>query len=166
MLTIRNADSEDVPAVFAMLRASAEEQGSLDHLCADEASLREDGFGSERRFQAAIAEVDGKAAGLALYFFVYSTWTSRNGVYLEDLFVWPQFRRKGVARALMQNLAQVAVENGYGRMIWLVLRANPAVRFYESVGANGLAQWMPMQVAGEKLRELATAPGEKASLSG
>ena|SRR5437762_7718966 len=138
-----------------MLRASSEEQGGLDHLCATEDNLREDGFGPEPRFHVAIAEVNGEAAGLALYFFIYSTWTSRNGVYLEDLFVWPQFRRKGVARALMQHLAKVAVDSRCGRMIWLVLRANPAVRFYESVGAAALAEWMPMQITGERLRQLA-----------
>jgi GNAT superfamily N-acetyltransferase len=138
-----------------MLRASSAEQGGLDHLCVTEDNLREDGFGPEPRFHVAIAEVNGEPAGLALYFFIYSTWTSRNGIYLEDLFVWPQFRRQGVARGLMQHLAQVAVENGCGRMIWLVLRTNPALRFYESVGADALGEWMPMQITGERLRELA-----------
>src|SRR5437868_12207271 len=107
-MQIRNASVEDVPAIFAMLRASSEEQGGLDHLCVNEDNLRQDGFGPAPRFQVAIAEVDGKPAGLGLYFIVYSTWTSRNGLYLEDLFVWPQLRRRGVARVLMQNLAQVA----------------------------------------------------------
>jgi GNAT superfamily N-acetyltransferase len=163
---IRPATIVDVQTIFAMLRASSEEQGGLNHLCATEHNLREDGFGPEPRFHVAIAEVNGEPAGLALYFFIYSTWTSRNGVYLEDLFVWPQFRRKGVARALMQHLAHVAVENRCGRMIWMVLRTNPAVRFYESVGADGLVHWMPMQITGERLRELATAPAGEASLSG
>jgi GNAT superfamily N-acetyltransferase len=165
-MLIRAARVVDVPAIYAMLRASAEEQGSPGHLCATEDNLREDGFGPARRFQVAIAEVNGEAAGLALYFFIYSTWTSRNGLYLEDLFVWPQFRRNGVARALMQHLAQAAVENGCGRMIWLVLRQNPAVRFYESVGADAGAEWMPMHITGARLRELAVVPAGKAHLNG
>ena len=154
MSRIRPATIADVPAIYAMLRASAIEQGGLERLCVDEASLREDGFGPSPRFKAAIAEVTGKPAGLALYFFIYSTWTSRNGLYLEDLYVAPEFRRHGVARELMRHLAQVAVENGCRRMIWLVLRSNPAVKFYERVGAEALHDWMPMQIAGDHLKTL------------
>ena len=155
-MTIRPTTIADVPTIYSMLRASAAEQGGLDKLCVGEASLREDGFGAAPRFQVVLAEVNGKAVGLALYFFIYSTWISSNGLYLEDLYVAPEFRRAGVARALMQHLARAAEENGCGRMIWLVLRNNPAVKFYERIGAEAGADWMPMHITGPALKELAS----------
>jgi GNAT superfamily N-acetyltransferase len=154
--TIRDASIDDVPEIFAMLRASAEEQGALDQLCIDEDSLRADGFGLAPRFAAMLAEIDDRPVGLALYFFTYSTWTSRNGLYLEDLYVHPEFRRLGVARAMMRRLAQVAVDHGAGRFVWLVLRDNiPAIRFYESLKASGMPDWLLMRIKSDALRELA-----------
>lgn len=155
-MLIRPAGIGDVPAMYAMLRASADEQSSLDHLCVDEAALREDGFGASKRFDAIIAEADGAAAGLALYFFTYSTWTSRNGLYLEDLFVAPAARRRGVARALMKRLAAIAVEHGCGRLQWVVRRDNIAARrFSESIGAVTLDDWPLMWMTGASLQSLA-----------
>lgn len=140
-----------------MLRASAAEQDSLDHLCVDEQSLRDDGFGPSPRFQALIADVDGTAAGLALYFFTYSTWTSRNGVYLEDLYVSPASRRHGLARSLLKHLASIAVDRGCRRLQWVVRRDNAAaIRFYESLGATELSEWPLMWIAGAALDDLAT----------
>jgi GNAT superfamily N-acetyltransferase len=154
--TIRDARIDDVADMFAMLRASAEEQGGLDQFCVDEDSLRADGFGPAPRFAALLAEIEGRPAGLALYFLTYSTWTSRNGLYLEDLYVRPEFRRYGVARALMQRLAQVAVDHSAGRFVWLVLRDNiPAIRFYESLKASGMPDWLLMRMKSDALRELA-----------
>jgi GNAT superfamily N-acetyltransferase len=156
-VTIRAASVSDVPAIYAMLRESAIEQNGLQHLCVDERSLCDDGFGETPRFWVLVAEEQGKRVGLALYFFTYSTWSSRIGLYLEDLYVSPVFRRRGVARALMQHLARVALENGCNGMIWLVLSDNPAVKLYEQVGAVAMAKWMPMRVLGESLRKLADA---------
>jgi GNAT superfamily N-acetyltransferase len=142
---IRTAVVADVPVLLEMLRATAREQGNEDALCVDTAALREDGFGSAPRFQALIAERDGQPAGIALYFFTYSTWTSRDGLYLEDLYVAPAFRRLGVARDLMRRLEAIAVERGCGRFQWLVLRDNaPAIRFYEAEGAKALPAWQVM----------------------
>jgi GNAT superfamily N-acetyltransferase len=144
-ITIRAARADDVAAMFEMLRASAAEQGHPQDLCVDVASLREDGFGASPRFDALIAEDGGRPAGLALYGFNYSTWTSRNGVYLEDLYVRPESRHAGIARALMVRLHEIAVERGCGRFQWIVQRDNaPAVRFYESLGAKALAEWQLM----------------------
>lgn len=144
-IVIRAAVADDVPALFEMLRATAREQGHEDELCVDVAALREDGFGSTPRFLALVAECDGQPAGMALYFFNYSTWTSRNGLYLEDLYVAPACRRLGVARDLMQRLEEIAVERGCGRLQWLVLRENAgAVRFYEARGATAQPEWQVM----------------------
>lgn len=144
-IVIRAARADDVPAMFEMLVASAAEQGHAQDLCVDVESLREDGFGASPRFQALLAECDGRTAGLALYFFTYSTWTSRNGLYLEDLYARPECRRLGVARALMERLRAIAVAQGCGRFEWVVQRDNAAaIRFYESLGAMALSSWRLM----------------------
>jgi GNAT superfamily N-acetyltransferase len=152
-IVIRAAEAADVPVLFEMLQATAREQGNEDELCVDEAALREDGFGQTARFLALIAECDGQPAGIALCFFNYSTWTSRNGLYLEDLYVAPAFRRLGVAGELMRRLEAIAVERGCGRLQWLVLRENAgAIRFYEALGARALPEWQVMlkRLAGDQ----------------
>ena len=153
--SVRPATSGDVPDIYVMLRASAREQHGEESLCATKENLIRDGFGDSPRFHVLIAEQDGKAVGLALYFFIYSTWTSRNGLYLEDLYVKPEYRKQGVAQALMQELAHVAKQNGCGRMMWLVLRQNPAVKFYRRLGAAALEDWMPMQMKTAEIEALA-----------
>src|SRR5215469_6330239 len=153
-MNVRCAIFEDVAEIHSMLRASASEQGSVESLCATEENLIDDGFRREPKFQVLIAEQNGEAMGLALYFFIYSTWTSRNGLYLEDLYVRPEFRKQGIARELMRHLARVAKENHCGRMIWLVLRDNPAVKFYRRLGAAALEEWMPMQMKSAEIEAL------------
>ena len=135
--------------MLAMLRDSAAAQGSPDALIVTESNLLEDGFSPDPRFHCVIAEADGRAAGMALYFFTYSTWVSRSGLYLEDLYVVPEFRRAGVATALLQHLEAIAREKGCGRMQWVVHRANTsAIRLYQSFGAVTLDEWLLM---GKKL---------------
>ena len=144
-ITIRPGRADDAPLVFEMLRATAREQGNEHELCVDLAAVREDGFGTAPRFQTLIAESGGRAAGLAVYFFNYSTWISRNGLYLEDLFVRPEFRRQGVAKALMARLQAIAADHECGRIQWVVLRDNAAaVKLYESLGARALPEWQLM----------------------
>ena len=145
MTTIRPAQPADVPLLYEMLRASAADQGSPESLVVTEADLLEDGFGPAQRFRCMVAEVDGTPAGLALYFFNYSTWVSRIGLYLEDLYVAPGFRRSGVARALLDHLAGIAKEAGCRRMQWLVHRDNEsAKRLYDAFGAHALPDWILM----------------------
>src|SRR5947209_11206311 len=117
-ITLRAAVRDDAPIVLDMLRATSAEQGNEHELCVDLQAVLDDGFGSSPRFNALIAECDGHTAGLALYFFNYSTWISRDGLYLEDLYVRPEFRRLGVARALMGELASIAKDRGCGRLQW------------------------------------------------
>jgi GNAT superfamily N-acetyltransferase len=150
MITIRPARPSDVPLLFEMLRASAAHQGSPESLVVTEADLLEDGFGPHPRFQCIIAEVDEAPAGMALYFFNYSTWVSRVGLYLEDLYVDPKFRRAGVARAMLDHLWSVAREAGCRRMQWLVHRENDsAIRLYRSFGAQSADNWIFMIVQDE-----------------
>ena len=143
---VRFAVVEDVPQILEMLRASAADQGFPDEVIVTERDLREDGFtAAPPRFYALIAEADGRTAGMALYFVTYSTWGSRNVLYLEDLYVRREMRRFGVARELMLELQRIAVERGCGRLQWVVHSKNAAaVKFYESLGARILDDWRLM----------------------
>jgi GNAT superfamily N-acetyltransferase len=146
-MNVRSAEPSDVSAVLEMLRLSAEEQGFPESLVADEQNLLEDGFGSQPRFSCMLAEIDGAIAGMALYFFIYSTWISRKNLYLEDLFVRPEYRGRGVGRTLMSHLITLAQNEGCRRMVWMVHDANErAIRFYESLGAVALRDWIVMVV--------------------
>jgi ribosomal protein S18 acetylase RimI-like enzyme len=152
---IRPGVPADVEAVAKLLYNSAVDQGSPGSLCVDAASLLRDGFGEQPRFFLLVAEADKRLVGLGLYFFNYSTWASTNGLYLEDLYVEPEFRRRGVARALVRQLARIAAENGCGRFQWLVLRSNQgAIRFYESLGAKVAEGWALMQMYGEDIKRM------------
>jgi GNAT superfamily N-acetyltransferase len=147
MVSVRAAMPADVPRIYEMLCASAHDQGFPDEMAVTEQDLLEDGFGPAPRFFALIAEVSGAAAGLALYFFNYSTWGSRLGLYLEDLYVSREHRRAGVARALLARLAEIAKAEGCGRFQWMVHRGNErAIRFYESFGAVAAPDWIMMNL--------------------
>lgn len=153
---IRPARVEDVAAICAMLHEAAVEQGFPNAVGVTEADLASDGFGPEPHFSALIAEVDGTPAGMAVYFLKYSTWGSRMGLYLEDLFVRAEFRRRGIARALLTQVAQIADDRGCGRFEWVVNQENTgAIRLYESVGAKMLTEWRVMSLKGEAIRRLA-----------
>jgi GNAT superfamily N-acetyltransferase len=152
MLTIRPALPEDVPIMLRMLTASGVDQGFPQSIVVTEEDLVEDGFGLHPRFICEIAEVDQTPAGLVLYFFNYSTWISRKGLYVEDIYVAPEFRRRGVGRALLDHLMEVARKEGCGRMQWMVYRGNEsAIRLYESFGARLVDDWVLMTVTGKDL---------------
>jgi len=128
-----------------MLYDSAVAQGSPESLVATEANLLADGFGPQPRFYCVVAEVDGSPAGIALYYFDYSTWVSRRILYLEDLYIDPAFRRVGVARALLNRMVTIARNEGCGRMAWVVHRENEAaLQLYRSFGAQSLDDWTLM----------------------
>ncbi len=123
---------------------------------ATEADLVRDGFGANPFFYCLIAEQDGVPAGFALYFFNYSTWLGRPGLYLEDLFVLPEFRGLGIGKALLQEVAVVAVEKCCPRLQWEVLDWNtPAIEFYQAMGAEFLDAWRNVRVSGDALKRLA-----------
>jgi GNAT superfamily N-acetyltransferase len=144
-LDIRPATAGDVPLILDFIRGLAEYERLLDQVEATEAGLRASLFPADGRAPDAhcvIGAVDGVAAGFALYFFNYSTFLARPGLYLEDLFVKPEFRGAGLGKALLLHLAALARERGCGRMEWAVLDWNePAIGFYESLGAQRLLDW-------------------------
>ena len=146
-IVIRAADERDVDALMRLLTASAESQGAGDSLCVDAEDLLRHGFGHSPRFHALVAEASGRVVGLALYCFNFSTWKSVNGLHLEDLFVEAEWRRHGVARALMRELVDIALKSDCGRFQWFVLRSNSGARhFYESLGARTMDDWAFMQL--------------------
>ena len=155
MLNIRKATPADIPLILQFIRELAEYEHAPEEAVATSEDLRRDGFSGEPRFFVEIAEWDGEPAGFALWFFNYSTWQGKAGLYLEDLFVRPRFRRKGIGKALLVHLAGVAIEKGCGRYQWQVLDWNtPAIKFYESLGAKVMKEWLTMRVTGEALHRL------------
>lgn len=155
-LSLRPATRNDVPVILQLIRELAAYEREPEAAAATEADLLRDGFGERPLFRVVLAEWDGQVAGFAFYFFNYSTWQGRPGLYLEDLFVRPAFRGRGIGKALLVHLAQIAVRENCGRFVWQVLDWNePAIRFYESLGAKLMREWLTMRVDGEALRRLA-----------
>ena len=156
MLTIRPATPADVPLILEFIRELAEYEREPQAAVATQADLLRDGFGPEPKFLVDIAEWSGEPAGFGFYFWNYSTWQGKPGLYLEDLFVRPHFRGMGIGKALLVHLAQVAVKNNCGRMVWQVLDWNtPSIDFYKSLGAESMQEWLTMRVTGEALVRLA-----------
>ncbi len=156
MLLIRKAQPEDVGTMLKLIRGLAEYENEPQAAEATEADLLRDGFGPNPKFHCVIAEWQGTPAGFALYFYNYSTWKGRSGIFLDDIFVWPQYRGKGIGKALLLHVARTAVAENCGRYEWLVLDWNtPAIEFYESLGAKRMKQWLPVRVEGQALLELA-----------
>jgi len=156
VITIRPATVADVPQILAFIRALAAYEREPDAVLATEADLVRDGFGPRPAYSCLLAEHDGEPAGFALYFFNYSTWLGRRGVYLEDLFVEPRHRGLGIGRALLEQVAAVAVREGCLRLQWEVLDWNrPAIDFYAAMGAEFLDEWRNVRLSGEALRSLA-----------
>lgn len=153
---IRAATPEDVPVVLALIRALAEYEQLSHEVQATEASLRASLFGDRPQAEAVIARVDGTPAGFAVFFHNYSTFLGRRGLYLEDLFVLPNYRRRGVGHTLLSHVAAIAVARECGRMEWAVLDWNaPAIRVYRGVGARPMDEWTVFRLTGDDLRRLA-----------
>jgi len=154
--TIRPAVPTDVPLILEFIRGLATYEREPDAVTATEADLRRDGFGENPYFHCLIAEQDGQPAGFAFYFFNYSTWTGRPGLYLEDLFVNPEFRGLGLGKALLARVAAIAQDKGCPRLQWEVLDWNtPAIEFYRALGAEFLDAWRNVRMTTEAIARLA-----------
>ena len=155
-IAIRPARREDVALILRFIRALAVYEREPDAVVATEETLLTHGFGPNPYFHCLIAELDGSPAGFAFYFFDYSTWLGAPGLYLEDLFVDPAFRGLGLGRALLERLAQIALERGCARIKWEVLDWNTtAVDFYRAMGAEFLDTWRNVRLSGDALKRLA-----------
>ncbi len=156
MIRIRAATVGDVPLILRFIHGLAEYERLAHDVVATEDGLRETLFGPRPYAEVVIAEDEGEPEGFALFFHNYSTFLGRPGIYLEDLFVLPEARGKGVGRALLAHLARLAVERGCGRLEWWVLDWNEdAIRFYRSLGAQPMNDWTVFRVAGDALQRLA-----------
>jgi len=153
---IRPATADDVPLILGFIRALATYEKLLPEVVATEATLHQTLFGSSPAAVVVLAEVDGRPAGFALYFFNYSTFLAQPGLYLEDLFVAPEFRGQGTGKALLLHLAKIANDRGCGRMEWSVLDWNePAKGFYRKLGARLLDDWRICRLTGAALTQYA-----------
>ena len=157
-MPIREATPADVPEILSMIHELADYEKAPHEVVATPGLLRDALFGADPAVYALMAEDDetGAVVGFALWFRNFSTWLGRHGVYLEDLYVRPSHRGQGYGKALLQELARIAVERGYGRFEWWVLDWNtPAIDFYRSIDAVPMDEWTVYRVTGEPLRRLA-----------
>ncbi|MCS3747023.1 GNAT superfamily N-acetyltransferase [Xanthomonas arboricola] len=153
---IRPATPDDVPLLHELITALAVYEREPDAVKATPGDLHASLFGERATAHALICEQDGQALGFAVYFFNYSTWLGRNGLYLEDLFVRPEARGKGAGLMLLRYLARLAVRRGCGRFEWSVLDWNqPAIDFYQAVGARPMDGWTVYRLDGERLAAFA-----------
>ena len=154
-MAIRPARPDDVGAILRLIRALAEYEKLAHEVVATEDALRQSLFGARPAAEVLLAEEGGQAVGMALFFQNYSTFLAKPGIYLEDLFVEPAHRGRGIGKALLQAVARLAVQRGCGRFEWSVLDWNkPAIEFYEALGARAMSDWTIMRVTGEALRRL------------
>ena len=157
-VTITPATPDDVPQMMAFIRELAEYERLAHEVRGSEARLREEMFGERPVVEAIIARVGGEPAGWALFFHNFSTFLTRRGLYLEDLYVRPQFRGRGLGKRLLAELARIAVERQCGRLEWWVLDWNEdAIRFYRSLGAVAMDEWTVFRVTGPALETLAAS---------
>ena len=148
-----------MPVILRMVRDLAEYERAPDAVVATEEDFLRHGFGPQPRFSVLLAEEDGQVAGFALWFFTFSTWLGSPGLYLEDLFVRPELRGRGIGKSIMLELARIAVREGCGRFEWTVLDWNaPAIGFYQQLGAQVLPEWRITRVTGTALALLAAQP--------
>jgi GNAT superfamily N-acetyltransferase len=153
---IRNANESDVPLIHQFIRDLADYEQLAHVVVATDEQLRATLFGSTPYAEVIIAEEDGTPAGFALFFHNYSTFLAQRGIYLEDLFVKPEFRGRGYGKALLARLAQIARERHCGRVEWAVLDWNePSIAFYESLGARKMDEWHTFRLTGPALERLA-----------
>ena len=159
-LTLRAAEPADCARILAFIRGLAAYEREPDAVEATEAHLERTLFAADPKVFGIMAELDGVPAGFAVYFYNYSTWLGRHGLYLEDLFVTPDLRGRGVGLALLRHLAGIAVAEGCGRFEWMVLDWNePAIEFYRAAGAVPLEEWTVYRLSGQALADFAGSDG-------
>ncbi len=161
---LRPARREDTAELLRLIRELARYEKAADQVETDEAQLASTLFDAGATAHAIVAEQGGRLVGMAIYFFNYSTWQGRNGLYLEDLFVEPEQRGAGIGKALLARLAAIAVERDCGRFEWSVLDWNtPAIEFYESLGARAQSEWVRYRLEGKALQALARTASQGVS---
>jgi len=154
-LKIRPAKREEVGEVLQLIQDLATYEKAPDQVEASEDDLLNTIFAKDPRVFCDLVEVDGQIAGMAIWFLNYSTWQAKHGIYLEDLYIKPEFRARGYGKALLKHLAQICDREGYGRLQWWVLDWNsPAIEFYKSFGAEAMDEWTVYRTSGQALKNL------------
>ena len=155
-LNIRPARSEDTPQIFDLIKALAEYEKLSARVTGNVRDLEQHLFGERPYIEAILAEWEGKVVGFGLFFPNYSTFLTKPGIYLEDLFVLPNYRRKGIGKAMLSYIGKLAIERGAGRLEWSVLDWNQsAIAFYQEIGATVLPDWRICRVTEDSLQTLA-----------
>ena len=154
-MKIRPAKREEVGEVLQLIQDLATYEKAPDQVEASKDDLLNTIFAKEPRVFCDLVEVDGQIAGMAIWFLNYSTWQAKHGIYLEDLYIKPEFRARGYGKALLKHLAQICDREGYGRLQWWVLDWNsPAIEFYRSFGAEAMDEWTVYRTSGQALKDL------------
>ena len=154
-MKIRPAKREEVGEVLQLIQDLATYEKAPDQVEASRDDLLNTIFAKEPRVFCDLVEVDGQIAGMAIWFLNYSTWQAKHGIYLEDLYIKPEFRARGYGKALLKHLAQICDREGYGRLQWWVLDWNsPAIEFYRSFGAEAMDEWTVYRTSGQALKDL------------
>ena len=154
-MKIRPAQRQEVGVVLQLIHDLAVYEKAPNEVEATEKELLEAIFSRDPKVFCDLVEVDGEIAGMAIWFLNYSTWQGKHGIYLEDLFIKPEYRGRGYGKALLKHLAKICDEKGYGRFQWWVLDWNsPAIEFYRSLGAVAMDEWTVYRVSGQALKEL------------
>jgi GNAT superfamily N-acetyltransferase len=155
-LAIRPAEEADTPLILRFIQDLAEYERLRREAVATEEDLRRHLFGERPAAEVLLAEVEGEPVGFALFFTSFSTFLGRPGLYLEDLFVSPEWRGRGIGRRMLAHLARITLDRGYGRLEWWVLDWNEsAIGFYRGLGARAMDEWTTFRLAGEALERLA-----------
>jgi len=166
-LTIRSARPDDAALILEFIRELADYERMLDEVSADETAIHDTLFTTPPSAQVFIAEWDNKPVGFALFHGMYSTFMGKPGIYLEDLYVRPAARGRGIGTALLRRLARYALDTGCGRLDWSCLDWNePSLAFYRKIGARELTEWVRLRVDGDALTELAGTQTERSERSG
>jgi GNAT superfamily N-acetyltransferase len=158
VVEIRPATGEDSALILKFITDLAIYENAEDEVIATESDIKDSLFANDSTASALICNIDNEAVGFAVYFFNYSTWLGKNGLYLEDLYVSPKHRGTGAGIALLKHLAKIAVAKNCGRLEWSVLDWNePAIQFYLSIGAKPQDEWVAYRLTGNALEELANS---------
>jgi len=154
-LSIRTAGPEDTPIILGLIKELALYEKLENEVVATEDLLNESLFGEKPFAEVILAEINGESAGFTLFFFNFSTFLGQPGLYIEDLYVKPEFRSRGIGKELLKHCATLAKERNCGRMEWWVLKWNPARKFYENLGAKAMDEWVVYRLTGKPLEKLA-----------
>ncbi|HRP01099.1 MAG TPA: GNAT family N-acetyltransferase [Candidatus Kapabacteria bacterium] len=155
MINIRAAEAKDTGIILSLIKELAEYENLSDSVVATEESILKYAFVPNPLIHILIAEYNNEIAGFALYYYNFSTFVGKPGIYLEDVFIKEVFRGYGIGKLLLQRIAQITIESNFGRFEWSVLNWNPARKFYEHLGAKALEEWKTYRIDGNELRKLA-----------